>query len=185
MIGLLVLLAAAQVQTDASVPDEIVVVAAKEKCDVRFADKTMSDAEFDRRAKDWAAGVPVRVRAYSDADLKCLTKIAFKLGDRGVRMIEFVTPNGKPMQPLSNAQYATIRPQVIDRKRLDPGLTVQAYRDPTLLGREHSKIAARASDMILEGNCNEARKFALEAGDIDVAASVVTICGNRIGAAAR
>jgi hypothetical protein len=83
------------------VGDDIVVVARAQKCGLRFADRDMSDAEFNHRAKDWAAGVPVRVIARQNADTKCLAKIAFRLADRGVKLIQFVAPGDldAPPQP--------------------------------------------------------------------------------------
>lgn len=90
---ILLLLALIQAGPQAPQGDDIVVQArGSSKCRVRFADKDMSDAEFRRRAAEWAAGKPVRVIARANADLKCLTKIAFKLADRGVRRIAFVEP---------------------------------------------------------------------------------------------
>ncbi|WP_375272838.1 hypothetical protein [Sphingomonas sp.] len=49
----------------------------------------LSDAEFNRRAAEWAAGTPVRVVAPRGADYRCLAKIAFRLADRGVKKIIF------------------------------------------------------------------------------------------------
>lgn len=89
MILLLLALQAATVESRA---DDIVVVARKQKCSVKFADRDMSDAEFKRRSAEWAAGTPVRVIAREATDIKCLAKIAFKLADRGVTRIQFVEP---------------------------------------------------------------------------------------------
>lgn len=96
MILLLLALQAATVEPHA---DDIVVVARKQKCSVKFADRDMSDAEFKRRSADWAAGKPVRVIARDSTDMKCLAKIAFKLADRGVTRIEFVEPKDLAASP--------------------------------------------------------------------------------------
>jgi hypothetical protein len=89
---LLLLIAAAQVSAmrePQPAPAEIVVVARSRKCDVSVANRVLSDAEFKRRATEWAAGTPVRVVAPPDTDYRCLAKIAFRLADRGVKKIIF------------------------------------------------------------------------------------------------
>lgn len=90
--AMLLALAPVPAETAAPTGDDIVVVAAKEKCRVRFADRDMSDGEFRRRAAEWAAGKPVRVVARRSTDIKCLSKIAFRLADHGVKRIDFVEP---------------------------------------------------------------------------------------------
>jgi len=72
--------------------DDIVVRAVRHKCEVRIADRILSDPEFNAHAKEWAQGKPVRVVAPAHADYKCLAKIAFRLNDKGVRRIYFVDP---------------------------------------------------------------------------------------------
>jgi len=72
--------------------DEIVVTATKWKCQYHLASHLLSDRDLDERAKEWALGKPVRIVTPAAADRKCLTKIAFELADRGVRLIEFVDP---------------------------------------------------------------------------------------------
>lgn len=80
--------------------DDIVVRAVRRKCRVEMTRRALSGGEFDRYAKEWAAGRPVRVFAPADADIKCLAKIAFRLADRGVRRITFVEPrDGIPLPP--------------------------------------------------------------------------------------
>lgn len=86
----LVLLAAQSASTDVVDADEIVVTAVKQKCRVRLADRLLSDREFDARAREWAAGRPLRVVAPAGADYKCLARIAFRLNDRGVKLIHWV-----------------------------------------------------------------------------------------------
>lgn len=110
-VTLLAALLAVQVATPAPVAgpkatgDDIVVVAAREKCRLRFADRDMSDAEFRRRVALWAAGVPVRVVARRSADIKCLSKIAFKLADRGVKRIQFIAPGDLASPPAPAGGY--------------------------------------------------------------------------------
>ena len=72
-------------------PQEIVVRAKRRKCWVEVDRRSLSNAEFDRRAKAWQ-GKPVRVVAPSSADIECLSKVAFRLARRGVRLIHFVDP---------------------------------------------------------------------------------------------
>lgn len=74
------------------VPADIVVVARERRCDVAIANRVISGREFRARAKEWAAGVPVRVHVPTHADLRCMSRIAFRLADEGVRRIEFVEP---------------------------------------------------------------------------------------------
>lgn len=91
----LFLLAALPFQSEpapAAETDEIVVTAVKDKCKVKFADRVLSDREFDQRAELWAAGRPVRVVAPRGQNYQCLAKIAFRLQDKGVRLIEWVDP---------------------------------------------------------------------------------------------
>ncbi|MDB5695141.1 MAG: hypothetical protein JWN21_684 [Sphingomonas bacterium] len=76
----------------APMPAEIVVVARKRRCDIAVANRILSSREFNARAAEWAAGVPVRVSAPDSASRKCLAKIVFKLADRGVAQVEFVEP---------------------------------------------------------------------------------------------
>ncbi len=73
-------------------PEEIVVKGTKWKCHIEYADHIMSSREFDRRAADWAKGVPVRVIAPQSADYECLARIASRLGDKGVKLVHFVDP---------------------------------------------------------------------------------------------
>lgn len=91
---------------DPPVGDDIVVVAARRNCRVRFANRDMSESEFRRRASEWAAGKPVRVIARQSTDINCLAKIAFKLADRGVRLIQFVEPAdlAAPVVPIAGHQ---------------------------------------------------------------------------------
>lgn len=88
------------------VPDDIVVVARRHKCNVEMAERTLSAGEFDARMKIWALGKPVRVYAPADSDYKCLAKIMFRLADRGVKLVQFVdTP------PVADAAKAVSPPK--------------------------------------------------------------------------
>jgi len=70
---------------------EIVVRAVRGKCRIELAARSISDREFSARAGEWASlGTPVRVIAPRGADYTCLAKIAFKLNEKGVRLIHFV-----------------------------------------------------------------------------------------------
>lgn len=91
MLAIFAMLAATAAQSSAQ-PDEIVVSGTRWKCHIEYADHAMSDREFDRRAAEWAKGVPVRIVAPQSADYECLARIASRLGDRGVKLIEFVDP---------------------------------------------------------------------------------------------
>ncbi|MES2754117.1 MAG: hypothetical protein V4659_05585 [Pseudomonadota bacterium] len=79
-------------QAAAPVEAEVVVTARRRKCDISIANRTISDREFKKRAAEWAAGIPVRVVAPRQADIRCLAKIAFRLADHGVTRIHFVEP---------------------------------------------------------------------------------------------
>ncbi|AQR73995.1 hypothetical protein [Sphingomonas sp. LM7] len=92
MILLLALTLAAQDTPAEGAGEEIVVVGERQTCRTFLRGKALSDRELDRHAKDWRAGIPVRIRAPSQSDYPCLAKIAFKLNDKGVRLIEFVDP---------------------------------------------------------------------------------------------
>lgn len=92
-----VLLAIALQQVSAAEPEgpEIVVRARRQKCWVEVDRQSLSNAEFDRRAEAWK-GKPVRVVAPTSADIECLSKVAFRLVKRGVRLIQFVDPRDAP-----------------------------------------------------------------------------------------
>ncbi|MDT9600293.1 hypothetical protein [Sphingosinicella rhizophila] len=76
--------------------DEIVVRAVRGKCRVQLADRILSDSELNARAEEWAKGKAVRVIEPVGADYKCLARIAFRLNDKGVRLIEFVDRPERP-----------------------------------------------------------------------------------------
>lgn len=153
---------------DAAPPEEIVVTARPRGCDTSLNGRILSDSDFDAKARGWAAGKPVQVRARADTDLKCLTKIAFRLADRGVTRIQFVDPDGKP---------ADLFPRGAGQDRVTPppdaigNGTGDAMRD-----REWRFLETRAAKLVLDGKCDEARRMLLEAGDLSGAADVVTVC---------
>jgi hypothetical protein len=160
ILALLGLMPAFQESTAEQVPEDIVVTAVRQDCRVRFADREMSDREFNDRAKVWASGKPVRVIARADTDLKCLSKIAFRLADRGVRLIEFVDPSGRSAEPLRV-----------------PGLQTAGPTPQTgIRDREKEFISRKAAELILAGKCPEARRLALENGNLEAAANVAQIC---------
>ena len=72
-------------------PQEIVVRAKRKKCLIEVDERTLSNREFEDRAGTWV-GKPVRVVAGSRSDIKCLSKVAFRLAEQGVRLIQFVDP---------------------------------------------------------------------------------------------
>lgn len=82
-----------QVESVEPAGEDIVVTAKRQKCNAQWRGKALSNSELDRQARNWAQGIPVRVRAPRRADYKCLAKIAFRLADRGVRRIEFIAPD--------------------------------------------------------------------------------------------
>jgi hypothetical protein len=157
MIGSLLLFALQLVvpQENTARADDIVVTAVRDTCTLRFADKTMTDAEFDARAAEWRAGRPVRVISRADADLPCVRRIASKLFGRGVTRIEFVDPTGKPSFPF------------------DPPVGLPRYPAPSGVAGDVSRAAAK---LIVQGKCAEARKMALEQGDLYAAAAVAAVC---------
>ncbi|HYG30451.1 MAG TPA: hypothetical protein VD887_09570 [Allosphingosinicella sp.] len=105
MLDTLLLLSALQAQPAAPPQAEegpaIVVTGTRRgRCRVRLAARTLSDRELAAHAREWAAlGRPVRVIRPAGADYRCLARIAFRLQDRGVRLIHFVDPPEPPRQP--------------------------------------------------------------------------------------
>ena len=72
--------------------DEVVVTARRHKCDISLANQVLSDADFQRRAAEWAAGRPVHVVVPPDSSTKCLVQILFKLANHGVKNAIFDDP---------------------------------------------------------------------------------------------
>ncbi len=62
-------------------------------CRVRLADRTLTDRELRANAAIWAAaGTPLKVIRPAGADYGCMAKIAFRLGEYGVRLFHFADP---------------------------------------------------------------------------------------------
>ena len=94
---LLIGLQAAPPSTVAQAPSEaeVTVVARRGKCSVSIADRMISDRAFRARAKEWAAGTPVRIVSPDTTDYRCLTKIMGRLREYGVTRAQIVQP-GQP-----------------------------------------------------------------------------------------
>ena len=165
MLALVALALAQAADTPATDGPDIIVQARNRGCETRVADRILSDQELDSRVRGMGTGRVVRVRAAADADMACLTKIAFRLADLGVRNMVFVDPRGRPAQPL----------RASPSERQDPGPN-EAEAAQTQSDREQRFIARRAARLILEGKCAEAKRSVLEAGDLASAAHVATIC---------
>lgn len=73
---------------------EIVVVAKpRNRCEVRFSDRALTENELAARAKQWAAaGTPLRIVRPRGATYGCLVKITRHLGEYGVRLFQVVEP---------------------------------------------------------------------------------------------
>lgn len=97
MLALLVLAQVVAAPTPA--PDEIVVVARRRSCAILMRGRELSRRAFDDHVRRWAAGQPVRVAAPDTASYRCLSKIVFRLSDRGVRTLEFVDPAAGGTEP--------------------------------------------------------------------------------------
>lgn len=92
---LLALALAAQQAPPEAAGEEIVVIGKRQTCQAFLHGEALSERELDRHARDWKAGVPIRIRAPSQSDYRCLAKIAFKLNEKGVRLIQFVRPGAQ------------------------------------------------------------------------------------------
>lgn len=156
--------------------DDIVVTAVRDTCTLRFADKTMTDAQFDARIAEWKAGRPVRMILRSDADFPCVRKLAAKLFDKGVTRIEFVDPNGKPAFPFEPDPNLPRYTAPAGAPNSLTGTSGESGGWSEMRAREHSFLGRSASQLILQGKCGEARKMALEQGDLDAAAAIVEVC---------
>lgn len=76
---------------DAEAAQEIIVTGTRHgRCEVRLADRALSERQFEAHAGEWARlGRAVRVRVPPGSDRRCLTRIVFRLYDRGVRLVHF------------------------------------------------------------------------------------------------
>jgi len=72
--------------------EEIVVTGTRRgKCLVRLGDRALSEGQFEHRAGEWARpGRAIRVAHPVGTSYRCLARIAFRLQDRGVRLVHFV-----------------------------------------------------------------------------------------------
>lgn len=174
MIGLFLLLAlqATPPQDNSPQPDDIIITATRDTCNLRFADKAMTDAQFDARSEEWKAGKPVRLILRSNADFPCVRKIAKRLFDKGVTRIEFTDPNGKPAFPFE--PDPNLPRYTASGGTTTAGVPSGAWSE--MRAREHSFLGRAASQLILQGKCAEAKKMALDQGDLDAAAAVVAVC---------
>jgi biopolymer transport protein ExbD len=77
-------------------PDDIVVQAKRARCSIQLRGREMSNRELDAHIRDWAGGRSVRVSAPDTASYRCLSKIVFKLQDKGIQVVEFVDPGSAP-----------------------------------------------------------------------------------------
>lgn len=73
---------------------EIVVVGQRRnRCEVRLADRTLTETELTARAKQWAAnGTALRIVRPPGATYGCLAKIVRHLGQYGVSLFQVVDP---------------------------------------------------------------------------------------------
>lgn len=152
---------------DTDQPEDIVVTARPRGCDMSIDGHVLSDGDFNNKSREWAAGKPVRVRARADADLQCLSRIAFRLADKGVTRIAFIDPQGRPAKPLNGSIASPLT---------GGGLSSGGGDGDTIRDREWRFLEARAARLILDGRCTEARQLLLEAGDLSGAAAVVSLC---------
>lgn len=70
---------------------EIVVTAKRGgSCEIRLADRSLTPKQLKQNAEQWAAqGDPVRLIRPKGADYRCMVKLAWKLGEYGVRFVQF------------------------------------------------------------------------------------------------
>ncbi|OYY90627.1 MAG: hypothetical protein B7Y45_06675 [Sphingomonas sp. 28-66-16] len=164
-------------------PDDIVVVARrKNECVVQLADKVLNDAEFRQRSKRWAAGEPARVFLRNEASRQCRVKILYQLAKWDVRVVEFVDPGGRPATPEPVASNISPSPLIVE------GGTQKAPTERRFPPREDTiemgsfelrVLAGQAAHLILRGDCAGAMKLVLDAGDLDAAFKVATICRDK------
>ncbi|RYE04229.1 MAG: hypothetical protein EOP61_01415 [Sphingomonadales bacterium] len=85
--------------TDSDVDEEtvIVVVGRRGGCRVRLADRTLTEKELAAKAREWTAkGIALKLVRPRGADYRCMAKIAFQLGEQGLRLFEFVEADLAP-----------------------------------------------------------------------------------------
>lgn len=167
LIFVVALLGAQQPPASEMGEDIVVTATPRGGCVTKLADATLTDQEFNRHARAWAAGLRVRVIARADADIKCLSRIAFQLADRGVHAIEFVDPRGRAPMPIRGLPT---------RDPASGSSGGNSTGESDMVERERRFNATRAAKLILQGKCAEARDLVLGGGDLAAAADVVQIC---------
>lgn len=81
------------VSVDAAGETVTIVAQRRAGCRVRFADRTLNEAQLAAKAREWAAaGTRLRVIRPRGADYRCMAKITWQLGEQGLRLFEFVEP---------------------------------------------------------------------------------------------
>lgn len=87
---------------DGEEPPIVVVARLDRSCRVRFADRTLTEAQLAQKAREWAAsGTTLRLVRPAGADYRCMSKIVWHLGEYGMRKFEFVEaadPSAVPAQ---------------------------------------------------------------------------------------
>lgn len=160
-------------------PDDVVVTARRNnKCELRLADKLLSDSEFRERAKAWAAGTPARVFLRNEASVHCRLKIVEQLAKWNVRMVEFVDPAGRPA-PYERPAPLSTTAATGSSDRLPGPLVSPDGGSIEMSSIKLRIIAGQAAHMIAKGDCTGAMKLVLEAGDLESASRVATICRAR------
>lgn len=172
--------AAGQTAPEEPGPDDVVVVARrKNECVVKLADKVLSNSDFRERAKLWAAGTPARVYLRNEASLQCRLKILRQLTQWNVQTVEFIDPAGRAAKPEPPVPIGTAtRPMTTTADRAPE---TQKPPAPTGEGIEMGSfqrrlMEGRAAHMIAAHDCAGAMKLVLDAGDLDAAVKVATIC---------
>lgn len=179
MIALAVAAAGQQAPDEPGADDVVVVARRKNECRVTLADKPLSEKAFRDRAKLWATGIPARVYLRNEASLQCRLKILRQLTQWKVQMVEFIDPAGRPARPEPPAPIGTalqpVTGETTDAAPPKPGAA--PGEDGIEMGSyQRQLIAGRAAHLIAKRDCAGAMKLVLDAGDLDAAAKVATIC---------
>lgn len=79
-------------QAPAEAVEEIVVTGTRPgRCQIRLADRALSDRQFEVHAGEWARlGRAIRVVHPAGTHHRCLARIAFRLSDHGIGLVHFV-----------------------------------------------------------------------------------------------
>lgn len=85
--------AAARPEPKSNEAELVVVAQTRNRCDVRLADRTLSETQLAEQAKQWAAaGTALRIVRPRGANYGCIAKIARHLNQYGVSLIQVVDP---------------------------------------------------------------------------------------------